>query len=162
MPRMNHSLQPGDPAPDFTAVAVGGGYGEATEVRLSDFSGRCVVLYFYPKDDTPGCTTQACGIRDNWAQLSALDALVFGVSADDAASHRKFIDKFELPFPLLSDTGRRMVEDYGVWVEKSMYGKKYMGIERTTFVIGPDGRIAHILRKVAPAEHLDLLKVALA
>ncbi|MBE2180416.1 MAG: peroxiredoxin [Chthoniobacterales bacterium] len=159
---MNHSLQPGDSAPDFTSVAVGAEYGDGKEVRLSDFSGRRLVLYFYPKDDTPGCTTQACGIRDNWSQVASLDALVFGVSADDAASHRKFIDKFDLPFPLLSDTDQRMVKDYGVWVEKVKEGKTSMGIERSTFVIGPDGRLEHVLRQVAPAEHLDLLKSALA
>jgi peroxiredoxin Q/BCP len=115
-----------------------------------------VVLYFYPKDDTPGCTTQACGLRDVWAELSA-KAVVFGVSTDPEKSHRKFIDKYSLPFPLLSDADQELVKDYGVWVEKSMYGKTYMGTERSTFVIGPDGVLKAVFRKVKPAEHASLL-----
>lgn len=147
------NLTVGQPAPDFTALAVGGEYGaEGREVRLADFAGRHVVLYFYPKDDTPGCTKQACGLRDVWGEL-ARKAVVFGVSVDDARSHQKFIDKFQLPFPLLSDTTQKIVQDYGVWVEKSMYGKTYMGTERSTFVIGPDGRLEAVLRKVKPEEH---------
>lgn len=158
---MKRKLQPGDPAPDFSALAVGGKYGEGTVVKLSDFAGRKLVLYFYPKDDTPGCTTQACGVRDAWAELTSADACIFGVSPDAADSHKKFIAKHGLPFPLLSDTGHRMAEAYGVWVEKSMYGKKYMGVERTTFVIGGDGLISLILRKVTPSEHVGLLMPAL-
>jgi peroxiredoxin Q/BCP len=159
---MNKQLRPGDPAPDFEAVAVGAEYGPGTKVKLSDFRGERLVLYFYPKDDTPGCTRQACGIRDAWSEITASNSTIFGVSVDDPASHAKFIDKHQLPFALLSDAQHQMVKAYNVWVEKSMYGKKYMGTERTTFVIGRDGRIDQILRKVAPAEHLKLLMPALA
>lgn len=155
------NLAPGSAAPAFSAVAVGGPYGDGTTVSLSDFAGRNVVLYFYPKDDTPGCTTQACGLRDIWAELSD-KAVVFGVSTDPEKSHRKFIDKYSLPFALLSDATQQMVESYGVWVEKSMYGKTYMGTERSTFVIGPDGVLKAVFRKVKPAEHakqlLDMLQ----
>ncbi len=154
-------LKIGDAAPDFSAAAVGGDFGSGKAVSLKDFAGKHVVLYFYPKDDTPGCTTQACGLRDAWAEF-AEKAVVFGVSIDPPKSHTKFIEKFSLPFPLLSDEDKKIVEAYGVWVEKSMYGKKYMGTERSTFVIGPDGKIKAILRKVAPAEHVDLLLKALA
>jgi thioredoxin-dependent peroxiredoxin len=154
-------LKVGDPAPDFRAQAIGGKYGDGKEVSLGDFRGRRVVLYFYPKDDTPGCTTQACGLRDAWSEFEGRGE-IFGVSPDSAASHQKFISKFHLPFPLLSDSETQIVEAYGVWVEKSMYGKKYMGAERSTFVIDENGRIAAIFRKVKPEEHVDLLKGALA
>ncbi len=154
-------LKAGDPAPLFRAVAIGGKYGPGREVSLSDFRGRQVVLYFYPKDDTPGCTAQACGLRDAWSDFDS-NAEIFGVSVDSPESHQKFIDKYQLPFPLLSDADRKIVEAYGVWVEKSMYGKKYMGAERSTFVIGSDGRITSIFRKVKPEEHVALLKGALA
>ena len=154
------SLQIGDNAPDFTSIAVGGLYGEGTSISPSDFSGKNVVLYFYPKDDTPGCTTQACKLRDAWDVLQK-KAVVFGVSIDPPKSHRKFIDKFNLPFPLLSDTTQSLVQAYQVWVEKSMYGKTYMGTERSTFVIGEDGKIKAIFRKVKPDQHLDLLLSAL-
>ena len=157
---MAAELKVGDPAPDFRARAVGGKYGDGTEVSLGDFRGRRVVLYFYPKDDTPGCTAQACGLRDAWNEFEDRGEL-FGVSPDSAASHQKFISKSQLPFPLLSDAEKKIVEAYGVWVEKSMYGKKYMGAERSTFVIDADGRIAAIFRKVKPEEHVDLLKNAL-
>lgn len=153
-------LQVGDAAPQFKAVAVGGKYGAGREVSLRDFKGRTVVLYFYPKDDTPGCTTQACGLRDAWSDFEK-KAEVFGVSIDGAGSHEKFIKKFDLPFPLLSDESKKIVGDYGVWVEKSMYGKKYMGTERSTFVIGPDQKLKAILRKVKPAEHAGQLLPAL-
>jgi peroxiredoxin Q/BCP len=153
-------LSVGDPAPNFTATAVGGKYGAGQVVRLKEFRGSIVVLYFYPKDDTPGCTAQACGLRDAWSEFDG-SAAIFGVSVDSAASHEKFIAKYQLPFPLLSDSEKKIVSDYGVWVEKSMYGKKYMGIERTTFVIDDQGRIASILRKVKPAEHVEQLRVAL-
>lgn len=153
-------LQPGDKAPAFKAVAVGGEYGEGTEVSLADFAGQNVVLYFYPKDDTPGCTTQACALRDDWSKFAG-KAVVFGVSIDSAKSHAKFIAKHELPFPLLVDDEKAMVAAYGVWVEKSMYGKKYMGTERSTFVIGPDGKLKAVLRKVKPGEHVDLVLNAL-
>ena len=158
---MTTSLQVGDKAPTFTTTAVGGTYGEGTPLKLSDLKGAAVVLYFYPKDDTPGCTTQACGIRDSWKAIKATGAALFGVSIDPAKSHTKFIEKFDLPFPLLADTDKSIVESYGVWVEKSMYGKKYMGTERTTFVIDAKGRIAAVFPKVKPAEHADLVLKAL-
>lgn len=151
---------PGDPAPAFESVAVGGPYGNGTTVRLSDFAGQNVVLYFYPKDDTPGCTTQACALRDSWARLEE-KATIFGVSIDPTKSHQKFITKYTLPFPLLSDETHALVEAYQVWVEKSMYGKTYMGTERSTFLIGPDGNLRSVFRKVKPSDHLDLLLEAL-
>lgn len=154
MPEM---LTPGDPAPDFTAQAVGGEYGTGRTVRLSDFAGRTVVLYFYPKDDTPGCTAQACALRDRYQDLIRSGAAVFGVSVDSAESHAAFIKKHALPFPLLSDTDHGLVEAYGVWVEKTLYGKTFMGTERSTFVIGADGRIRSIFRKVKPEEHAGVV-----
>jgi peroxiredoxin Q/BCP len=153
-------LSLGDLAPEFTATAVGGKYGTGQVVRLKNLRGTPVVLYFYPKDDTPGCTAQACGLRDNWSQFEGR-AEIFGVSIDSAASHEKFIAKYDLPFPLLSDPEKKIVNDYGVWVEKSMYGKKYMGAERTTFVIDGRGYISAILRKVKPAEHVEQLRAVL-
>ncbi len=157
---MSKELQPGDAAPNFHAVAVGGKYGEGTPVSLADFAGKTLVLYFYPKDDTPGCTAQACGLRDEWGQFEGR-AEIFGVSIDPPKSHRKFIDKHTLPFPLLADENKELVNAFGVWVEKSMYGKKYMGTERSTFVIGADGRLREIWRKVKPGEHTGLLAKAL-
>ncbi len=154
-------LNIGDPAPDFAATAVGGIYGAGQAVRLTDFKGAKLVLYFYPKDETPGCTRQACDLRDMWGEIQS-KADLFGVSVDSPASHQKFITKHGLPFPLLSDPEKAMVTAYGVWVEKSMYGKKYMGTERTTFLIGPDQRIANILRKVSPNTHAKSLRDALA
>jgi peroxiredoxin Q/BCP len=153
-------LKAGDSAPDFTATAVGGKYRGGEVVSLKDFRGLPVVLYFYPKDDTPGCTAQACGLRDEWSNFQGR-AEIFGVSIDPVESHEKFIAKYSLPFPLLSDPEKKIVTAYGVWVEKSMYGKKYMGTERTTFVIDPNGRIAAILRKVKPADHAEELRSAL-
>ena len=144
-------LKAGDKAPAFQATAVGANYDGQT-VSLSALRGKTVVLYFYPKDDTPGCTKQACGLRDAWRDFAG-KAEVFGVSTDPVKSHAKFIEKFNLPFPLLSDPEKKIVTAYGVWVEKSMYGKKYMGTERSTFVIGPDGKIKAIFRKVKPDEH---------
>ena len=149
-------LKADDKAPDFNAVDQNG-----NTVRLSDLKGQRVALYFYPKDDTPGCTVQACGIRDAWSDLQKR-ARLFGVSADAVSRHRKFIDKFQLPFPLLSDEDRKIVMAYGVWVEKTFMGRKHMGIERTTFVIGADGRISAVLRKVKPADHVTLLLEVLA
>lgn len=149
---MSTELKIGDVAPAFDAVAVGGGYGEGRKLSLKELRGKTVVLYFYPKDDTPGCTKQACGLRDAWRDFEK-KAEVFGVSVDSVKSHEKFIAKYALPFPLLSDEEQGIVEAYGVWVEKSMYGKKYMGTERSTFVIGPDGKIKAIFRKVKPEEH---------
>lgn len=150
-------LVPGVMAPDFEAPVVGGGYADGETVKLSALRGRYVVLYFYPKDDTPGCTTQACGLRDRWLQIQRPDAHFFGVSVDSPASHEKFIEKFSLPFPLISDGSQEIVKSYGVWVEKSMYGKTFFGTERTTFVIRPDGRIKSIFRKVKPADHAEIL-----
>lgn len=155
-----NELKVGDPAPDFTATAVGGEYGQGRDVGLKQLRGSPVVLYFYPKDDTPGCTVQACSLRDCWSEMREL-ASIFGVSVDQTESHAKFIEKYNLPFPLLSDAEKKIVNAYGVWVEKSMYGKKYMGTERSTFVIDKRGRIAAILRKVKPEEHVDLLREAL-
>ena len=140
-------------APDFTTAVAGGTYPSGETVTLSQLRGKPVVLYFYPKDDTPGCTKQACSLRDDWAALSE-KALVFGISTDPLKSHEKFIKKYDLPFPLIADDDQKIVNAYGVWVEKSLYGKKYMGTERSTFVIGADGRITAILEKVKPDEHL--------
>jgi peroxiredoxin Q/BCP len=153
-------LAVGDDAPAFQAVAVGGDYAEGCEVSLGDFRGTPVVLYFYPKDDTPGCTVQACSLRDSWDDVRGR-AKIFGVSVDSAKSHEKFIEKYKLPFPLLSDPEKEIVNAYGAWVEKSMYGKKYMGAERSTFVIDGGGRIAAIFRKVKPEEHVGLVRDAL-
>lgn len=161
MSAKSNELKVGDAAPEFRATAVGGDYGKGREVSLKELRGTPVILYFYPKDDTPGCTAQACSLRDSWADFRGR-AKIFGVSIDPATSHTKFIDKYSLPFPLLSDPDKKIVSDYGVWVEKSMYGKKYMGTERSTFVIDANGRIAGIFRKVKPEEHVDLLRHALA
>ena len=148
--------EPGDAAPDFELTDD---HGET--VRLSDLRGSRVVLYFYPKDDTPGCTRQACGLRDAWGDLSG-GARIFGVSADSTSSHAAFRDKFGLPFPLLSDPSRQAIEAYGVWVEKKNYGKTYMGIQRSTFLIDEDGKIARVWRNVNPDKHVDILRDALA
>jgi thioredoxin-dependent peroxiredoxin len=154
------ALKVGDRAPAFSALAVGGEFGSGQKVGLADFLGAPVVLYFYPKDDTPGCTVQACGLRDAWGELSSR-AKIFGVSVDAPASHEKFIRKYQLPFPLLSDPDKKIVNAYGVWVEKSMYGKKYMGAERSTFIIDGAGRISAIFRKVKPEDHVKILQDAL-
>jgi len=148
------SIQIGDPAPQFTAEAVGGHYGLGAPVALGDFKGETVVLYFYPKDDTPGCTRQACGLRDAWNQFSQR-AVVLGVSPDSIERHRKFIGKYELPFPLVSDESKAIAQAYGVWVEKIRDGKKSFGIERSTFVIAPDGTLRAIFHKVKPDEHAE-------
>jgi thioredoxin-dependent peroxiredoxin len=160
MKKAGAQLTVGDKAPEFRAIAVGGEYGDGKEVDLGDFRGTPVVLYFYPKDDTPGCTVQACGLRDAWRDVRD-KAKIFGVSVDSAPSHWKFIEKYELPFPLLSDPEKEIVNAYGVWVEKSVYGKKYMGAERSTFVIDGAGRLAAIFRKVKPEEHVTVLHDAL-
>jgi peroxiredoxin Q/BCP len=131
-------------------------------VRLSDLKGRTVVLYFYPKADTPGCTTQACGIRDRQSDYDAAGALVLGISPDEPAKLRKFADKYDLPFTLLADTDHKIAEKYGTWVEKSMYGRTYWGVQRATFVIGPDGKIARIFPKISPKSHDELVLEALA
>ncbi len=150
---MSNHPKTGSKAPAFSAQVIGGKFGSPTTVKLADLKGETVVLYFYPKDDTPGCTKQACALRDGWSEISA-KAKVFGVSIDPIKSHEKFINKYSLPFPILSDEDHKIVEAYGVWVEKSMYGKTYFGTERTTFIIGPDGRIKAVLPKVKPDEHL--------
>ena len=142
------ALTPGDPAPDFTLSDQ-----EGNPVTLSDFKGRSVVLYFYPKADTPGCTTQACGVRDHRADYESADAVVLGVSPDAPKKIAKFDTKYDLGFPLLGDEDHAVAESYGVWVKKSMYGREYMGNERTTFVISPDGTIKDIFRKVKPDRH---------
>jgi peroxiredoxin Q/BCP len=121
-------------------------------VALGDLKGGWVVLYWYPKDDTPGCTTEACEIRDNFAMISG-EAAVFGVSPDSVKSHQKFRDKFSLPFTLLADDEHRVADAYGLWGPKKFMGREYMGVDRTTFIIGPDGRIAHVFEKVKPAGH---------
>lgn len=150
----------GTKAPDFALPVAGGGYPEGATVRLADLQGAKVVLYFYPKDDTPGCTTQACGIRDAWDELLN-KARVFGISVDTVAKHQKFIAKYQLPFPLLSDESQAMVQAYGVWVEKKMYGKTYFGIERTTFVLDEQGMILAVRPQVKPAEHVNWLREVL-
>lgn len=150
---MSSQPKPGSKAPAFSAQAIGGEYMSPTIVKLADLKGETVVLYFYPKDDTPGCTKQACALRDGWSEISA-KAKVFGVSVDSIKSHGKFIKKHNLPFPILSDEDHKIVEAYGVWVEKSLYGKTYMGTERSTFIIAPDGKIKAVLPKVKPDEHL--------
>jgi peroxiredoxin Q/BCP len=147
----------GSKAPDFKAVAHDG-----SPVRLSDFKGRPVVLYFYPKDDTPGCTVQACGFRDLHTQLSRCKAVVLGVSPDSPASHEKFRAKFKLPFTLIADPQHEVAEKYGVWREKSMYGRVYMGIARTTFVIDAGGRIARVFEAVKPKGHDQEVLAAVA
>ena len=149
-------LQEGQKAPEFTAKDQ-----EGNEVTLSQFLGKKVVLYFYPKDDTPGCTAEACDFRDNYQGLTAKGIVVLGVSVDDEKSHKKFIAKHNLPFTLLADTDKQIVEAYGVWGEKNMYGKTYMGTNRKTFLIDEKGNIAHIISKVdtknATAQVLELL-----
>ncbi|SOE19573.1 peroxiredoxin Q/BCP [Spirosomataceae bacterium TFI 002] len=141
-------LKVGDKAPAFEAENQNGKI-----VKLSDFEGKKVVVYFYPKDNTPGCTKQACNLRDNYDALLAQGYVVLGVSIDSAKSHLKFIEKFELPFDLLVDTEKKLVEQFGVWVEKQMYGKTYMGTARTTFVIDEKGIISEIISKVKTADH---------
>ena len=149
----------GDRAPDFTLEGVDGDGNEVT-VTLSDLDDP-VVLYFYPKDDTPGCTAQACGIRDEWTAFRQTDARVLGVSPDDMASHRKFSQKYDLPFTILSDPDGEVAEAYGVWKQKKMFGNTFMGVERSTFII-EDGRITHAFRKVKPKQHADQVLEALA
>ena len=141
-------LKIGNKAPNFTSTDQDG-----KTISLSDFTGKKVVLYFYPKDNIPGCTDQACNLRDNYALFKAKGFTILGVSCDDEKKHKKFIQKFELPFPLIADTDQTVVNAYGVWVEKSMYGKTYMGIARTTFVIDENGAITDIIEKVKTKEH---------
>lgn len=151
------TLKEGDKAPDFTAKDQNG-----KMVSLSDFKGKNVILYFYPKDDTPGCTAEACSFRDNYQSMLGKGFEVIGVSTDDEKSHKKFETKYSLPFPLIADTDKTINEAYGVWVEKNMYGKKYMGTARKTFLISPDGIVTSIIDKVdtknSSQQVLDLLR----
>jgi peroxiredoxin Q/BCP len=149
-------VEKGSLAPDFTLPSDQGGV-----VTLSSLRGRRVVLYFYPKDDTSGCTAQACELRDSLPRFVGLDAVVLGVSPDSVESHRKFRDKYALNFPLLADEDHAVAEAYGVWAEKSMYGRTYMGIERSTFLIGADGTVLEAWRKVKPQGHAELVAGAL-
>ena len=154
-------LGAGDTAPDFSAIAVGAEFGEGTRLRLSDYFDSRVVLYFYPHDHTPGCTAQACKLRDAWAEFGTRAAL-FGVSTDSPESHKKFIELHSLPFPLISDTDKRIVREYGVWRDSvaGVRDEKYR-TERTTFVIAPEGKIKTVLRNVDPYSHDRLLLEAL-
>ena len=149
--------QPGDPAPDFSMEADDG----STASRES-LLGKRYVLYFYPKDDTPGCTAQACSMRDNYEQVLATGIEVYGVSPDSVKSHVKFRAKYDLPYPLLADVGHEAADAFGVWVEKTYLGRTYEGVERSSFIIGPDGRVEHVLERVKPTEHVGLLLEALA
>jgi thioredoxin-dependent peroxiredoxin len=150
-------LEAGQAAPDFTLPDQDG-----NELKLSDLRGETVVLYFYPRADTPGCTTQACGVRDRSADYATAGARVLGVSPDEVGKVKKFADKFDLDFTLLGDADHAVAESYGTWVEKSMYGKKYWGVQRATFLIDPDGKIATVFPKVSPKTHDDVVLAALA
>ena len=149
-------IEEGQTAPDFTLPADNGG-----KVKLSELRGKPVVLYFYPKDDTPGCTKEACAFRDRSQDLKAQGAVVLGVSPDDVASHEEFRDKYSLNFPLLADTDHQVAERYGAWREKNMYGKKSMGIQRSTFLIGPDGTVKKVWKKVSVDGHDEEVLAAL-
>jgi peroxiredoxin Q/BCP len=151
------AIEEGKAAPAFTLADA-----EGKKVSLKEFAGKHVILYFYPKDDTPGCTKEACGFRDSWKDIQKLDAVVLGVSADDAASHQKFRAKYKLPFPLLSDPNRAVMEKYGAYGEKMLYGKKTVGVIRSTVWIGPDGKVKKHWARVASAEkHPDQVLAAL-
>jgi peroxiredoxin Q/BCP len=140
------AVEEGKTAPDFSLTDPDG-----VRVSLSDFKGKDVILYFYPKDDTPGCTKEACGFRDLWSEIKALDTVVLGLSPDDGSSHRKFASKYDLPFTLLSDPDKTVMTEYGAWGEKTLYGKKTVGVIRSTVWIGPDGKVRHHWKKVAKA-----------
>jgi thioredoxin-dependent peroxiredoxin len=150
-------LEAGDKAPAFGLPDQNG-----DAVKLSDFKGRTLVLFFYPRADTPGCTTQACGVRDRRADYEEAGARVVGISPDEVGAIDKFAGKFDLDFTLLADADHAVAERYGTWVEKSMYGKKYMGVQRATFIVGPDGKIARVFPKVSPKTHDDVVLKALA
>jgi peroxiredoxin Q/BCP len=139
-----------DKAPAFSLLDQDG-----NKVSLKDFAGKTVVLFFYPKADTPGCTIEACGFRDAYKKIQATGAVILGISADEPARQKKFEEKFKLPYPLLADTDKKVCESYGVIQEKSMYGKKYMGIARMTFIIGPTGKVQQIYEKVKPEGHAE-------
>jgi thioredoxin-dependent peroxiredoxin len=149
-------VEEGKPAPDFELTSD-----EGKLVRLSELRGQPVVVYFYPRDDTPGCTAQACGIRDNYGAFGERGAVVLGISPDDESSHVKFKQKYGLPFTLLADPDHRVADEYGVWVERSMYGKTYMGVERSTFVIDAEGNVAKVMRRVKPDTHAQQVLEAL-
>jgi peroxiredoxin Q/BCP len=149
-------LKVGDKAPAFSAATNGGG-----TVSLADFKGKPVILYFYPKDDTPGCTKEACAFRDAYADFKKKGAVVLGVSVDPVKAHDKFVEKFKLPFPLLADVDKQIVEAYGVWGEKHFMGRKYLGTHRVTFLIGADGKIKQIWPTVKPEEHAEEVLAAL-
>lgn len=149
-------LKEGDPAPEFNLASSGGG-----RVSLADFKGKNVILYFYPKDDTPGCTKEACAFRDDFAAFKKKGAVVLGLSTDSVKAHDKFVEKFKLPFTLLADEEKKIVQAYGVWGEKSFMGRKYMGTHRVTFLIGPDGKIKKIWPTVKPEEHAAEVLAAL-
>jgi thioredoxin-dependent peroxiredoxin len=149
-------LKEGDVAPKFTAATSGGG-----KISLADYLGKNVILYFYPRDDTPGCTKEACAFRDEFAQFKKKGAVIFGVSPDSVKSHDKFVEKFKLPFTLLADEDKKIVEAYGVWGEKSFMGRKYLGVYRVTFLIGADGKIKKIWPTVKPEEHAAEVLAAL-
>lgn len=148
MSKVDLKLREGDKAPDFAAQTQDG-----KTVSLKDYAGKPVILYFYPRDDTPGCTKEACGFRDDFAQFEKKGAVVLGVSTDPVKAHVKFAEKYSLPFKLLADVDHKIVEAYGVWGQKSFLGKKYMGTHRVTFLIGPDGVIKKIWPEVKPTEH---------
>lgn len=150
-------IEAGDAAPDFELPDQDG-----RAVRLKDFRGQRVVVYFYPKADTPGCTTQACGVRDRKADYAQAGAVVLGVSPDPVAKVQKFHEKYSLGFPLLADEDHSVAEAFGVWVEKSMYGRTYWGVQRTTFVVDSEGKVAEVLRNVKPAGHDEQVLAALA
>ena len=149
-------VEEGKPAPEFELQSDSG-----ETVRLSDLRGKPVVLYFYPRDDTPGCTTQACSIRDEWSEFEQAGAVVLGVSPDSEESHAKFRQKYGLPFTLLADNDHELTDRYGFWVEKNNYGKKYMGVERSTVVIDSEGNVARVFRRVKPEEHVQQVLTAL-
>lgn len=149
-------LAEGDKAPAFTAATNGGG-----SLSLAELKGKNVILYFYPKDDTPGCTKEACAFRDQYAAFKKCGAVVLGVSVDPVKAHDKFVEKYKLPFTLLADVDKKIVEAYGVWGQKTFMGRKYLGVHRVTFLIGPDGKIKKIWPKVKPEEHAAEVLAAL-
>jgi len=150
------TLKEGDMAPEFTALGSGGG-----RISLSDFRGKNVILYFYPKDDTPGCTKEACSFRDEFAALREKGVVVLGVSPDSMKAHDRFVEKYKLPFSLLADEDKQILQAYGVWGQKSMMGRKYMGAHRVTFLIGPEGKIRKIWPQVKPEEHAKEILAAI-
>jgi len=157
MAKLELKLKEGDVAPDFSAMTNGGG-----KISLAGLKGKNVILYFYPKDDTSGCTKEACGFRDGFAAFKKRGVVILGVSPDSVKSHDKFVKKYSLPFTLLADEDKKIVEAYGVWGQKTFWGRKYLGVYRVTFLIGPDGRIKKIWPDVKPEEHPQEVLAALA